>query len=70
MKECIISGASRVMVKSTSQVPKKCSTIAVRLKYLLRLRREPGLTLTGSGMQLDEKILKHISLTITRISSA
>ena len=28
------------MVKSTSQVPKKCSTIAVRLKYLLRLRRE------------------------------
>ena len=24
------------MVKSTSQVPEKCSTIAVRLKYLLR----------------------------------
>ena len=42
------------MVKSTSQVPKKCSTIAVRLKYLLRLRREPGLTLTGSGMRLNE----------------
>ena len=39
------------MVKSTSQAPKKCSTIAVRLKYLLR---EPGLTLTGSGMRLNE----------------
>ena len=42
------------MVKSTIQVPKKCSTIAVRLKYLLRLRREPGLTQTGSGMRLNE----------------
>ena len=67
MKECIIQGASRVMVESTSQVLKRCSTIAVRLKYLLR---EPSLTLTGSGMQLNELTLKHISLTITRISSA